>query len=372
MSKRLHSSPPAVRRRIHSDQKALIPGLPDDVAHLCLTRLPPSLLFSVCSAWRRLLYSPLFPPFLSLYALLSSSAAADSIHFMSFDPVSADWLPVPQPPPPPVRLILRHPSFISRVLSVQSLSVAGKLVLLAATGEGGGDVDGLQPALPLPLVFSPLTESWSHGPALPAPRRWCAAGTLYGSVFVASGIGSRFTDDVARSFDKWNPAGGDAGGRWERLRRLKDGRFSREALGAVGCQGKLWMVNVTTKQGAVYDAAGSGEWEEMPEKMLRGWNGPAAAMSEEEIYVVDESNGALRRWGWEEGEWLEVVVSPILQGAQQIAAAGGRVCAVAEGAGGVVVVDVKEAPAKIWVVETPVGYEAIGVHILPRMRGRRR
>ncbi|KAL2490094.1 F-box/kelch-repeat protein SKIP25-like [Forsythia ovata] len=78
---------------------------------------------------------------------------------------------------------------------------------------------------------------------------------------------------------------------------LKHGKFSRDAIDAIGWRGKLCMVNVkgdVAKEGAVYDVQ-TDAWEEMPVGMLVGWRGPAAAMDDDTIYMVDESKGALRK-----------------------------------------------------------------------------
>ncbi|KAJ4826060.1 hypothetical protein Tsubulata_000719 [Turnera subulata] len=361
----------------------LIPGLPDHVAQLCLSLVHPSLLYSVCHSWRRLIYSPSFPPFLSLYTLLSStttdststspspstspstspSPADASLQFLSFDPISSTWQPLPPPPEsdPPLRPVLRHPSFISRLLPIQSVSVSGRLILLAAS------TDGLFPAFSRPLVFNPLSRTWTFGPPLATPRRWCAAGAAAGALYVASGIGSQFSTDVAKSVEKWSVC--KRRWRWDNVKGLKDGKFCREAIDAVGWRGKLCMVNVkgdSAKEGVVYDVE-KDAWEEMPKGMVGGWRGPVAAMDEEVMYAVDEANGALIKYDSARDDWDRVMESEKLVGAQQIAAGGGRVCVVCSGGGGIVVVDVVALPARVWVVETPPGFEAVAVHILPRM-----
>ncbi|CAN1779615.1 F-box/kelch-repeat protein SKIP25 [Linum perenne] len=381
VTRRRHPKRRPENHRMSEHQPSLIPGIPDHLAQLCLSSLPPSLLYSVSHSWRRLLYSPSFPPFLSLYALLSSSDhdGGNSIHFSSFDPLSSTWDSLPPPPPlhPPLRLLLRHPAFISRHLPIQSLSVSGRLLLLAAT------TDNLFPALSRPLVFDPNSRSWSSGPQLSAPRRWCATGTSNGAVYVASGIGSQFSPDVAKSVEKWNLVESESysstpnlgknlkslNWKWEKVKGMKDGRFCREAIDAVGWKGKLCMVNVkgnsAAKEGAVYDVRRN-SWEEMPAGMIGGWKGPVAAMEEDVMYVVHEAEGEVRRYEPETDRWEEVVASPLLRGAQQVAAGGGKVCVVC--GGGIVVVDVMAEPARIWVVELPNGFDAaVAVHILPRM-----
>ncbi|KAL0550558.1 hypothetical protein IC582_015080 [Cucumis melo] len=341
-------TPPSSKRNklaLHQHPSSpLLPGLPDHVAQFCLSHVPPSLLFSVSRSWRRLLYSPSFPPFSSLYALLSSSS--NSLDFFNFDPISSKWSPLPPPPnSPSSHLLIHHPSFLSRHLPVQSLSVSGHLLLLAATTHN------LLPALPRPLLFSPFSNSWRLAPPLPTPRRWCAAGALRGSVY------------------RWDLKANGAGD-WEKVSGLKDGRFSRDAIDAVGWKGKLCMVNVkghALKEGLVYDLE-KDEWEDMPEGMIGGWRGPAAAMDEEDMYVVDEVSGSLRRYDSERDFWEDVMESNRLKGAVQMAAGGGRVCVVCGGSRGeIVVVDVVASPARLWVEPTPPGTEVVAVHVLPRM-----
>ncbi|KAL0324066.1 UNVERIFIED_CONTAM: F-box/kelch-repeat protein SKIP25 [Sesamum calycinum] len=305
----------------------LLPGLPDHVAQLCLSLVPPSLLFSICHSWRRLIYSPSFPPFLSLYALFLptgiQSHLSNSVHFSSFDPILCKWLPLPHPPPR--RFLFRHPSFVSRKFPIQAVVVSGNLIVLAATS------DQFRPALSQPLVFNSLSQKWTHGPPLSAPRRWCVAGTCRGVVYVASGIGSHYDNDVARSVEKWDLSvqrhhQHRRRWRWEKIGSLRDCKFSREAIDAVGWKGKLCMVNVkgaASKQGIIYDV----------ERRVGG-----------------------------------VVENEKLRGAQQVAAAGGRVCVLCADGGSIAVVDVAAVPpARLWTVEAPAGVQAVGIHILPRL-----
>ncbi|KAL2236165.1 UNVERIFIED_CONTAM: F-box/kelch-repeat protein SKIP25 [Sesamum indicum] len=352
--------------------QSLLPGIPDHIAQLCLSLVPPSLLYSVCHSWRRLIYSPSFPPFLSLYALFSPTDTesqphlSNSVEFCSFDPISCKWQLLPAPPAdPPLRFLFRHPSFISRKLPIQSVAASGNLVVLAATD------DNFLPALSQPLVFNSLSKKWARGPPLPAPRRWCAAGTTRGAVYVASGIGSHYNTDVARSVEKWDLTNQwQRGWIWEKMGKLKDGKFSRDAIEAVGWRGKLCMVNVkgdAAKEGIIYHVE-KDSWEEMPEGMLAGWRGPAAAMEEETIYVVDESKGSLKKYDHVKDAWVEMVENEMLKGAQQVVAAGGRVCVLCADGARITVVDVASPPpARQWVVHVPSGFQVVAVHILPRL-----
>lgn len=350
----------------------LLPGLPDHIAETCLLKVRPEILYSVCKLWRNLIYSPSFTPFLSIYVLFVSNKATDlcdSLVFSSFDPVSEKWRSVPSPPDdPPLRLLFRHPFFISRNLPVQSVSVSGELVLIAATTEN------FSPALSSPLVFNPLTRKWSRAPPLSVARRWCVAGACGNSVYVASGVGSQYNSEVARSVEKLKFVESkcdnmEKNWKWKKLGLLKDGKFSREAIEAVSYRGKLYMVNVKgdfRKQGIVYNVEND-TWHDMPEGMLAGWRGPAASMKEESLYVVDESKGVLSKYNSDQDDWEEVIEFEKLQGAEHMAAEGGRVCVVCSGGVDIVVVDVVADPPRLFVVETPEGLQAAGIHVLPRM-----
>ncbi|KAK9058197.1 hypothetical protein SSX86_023037 [Deinandra increscens subsp. villosa] len=358
----------------------LLPGLPNHLSQLILSTVRPSLLSAVCRRWRHLIYTPHFPPFLSLYATVANndtSHLSDSVDFFTFDPISATWHPLPPPTTvPPLRLLHRHPSFISRTLSVQSVTVSGCLVVIAATGHN------FLPALSHPLVFDPLTGDWCVGPPLNDPRRWCAAGCFRDTVYVASGVGAHYRGDVARRVEKWDVKKSRIGNklsdlrdewRWEEMAGLKDGRFSREAVEAVGYKGKICMVNVkgnnAGKEGAVYHIE-KNRWEKMPPGMVAGWNGAVAVAAEEAevMYVVDEEKGGVRKYDDESDCWHEVIQgSELLKGAEQMAVGGGKICVVAGGGARITVVDVVAEPVRMWVVDPPrPESEVISVHILRR------
>ncbi|XP_076893131.1 F-box/kelch-repeat protein SKIP25-like [Bidens hawaiensis] len=371
----------------------LLPGLPNHLAQPILSTIRPSLLSAVCRRWRHLIYTPHFPPFLSLYALVANNSSSnsnsnssnnnngrsclsDSISFHTFDPISSKWTILPPPvTDPPLHLLHRHPSFISRNFTIQSLTVAGCLVLIAATGHN------LLPALSHPLVFDPLTGQWCLGPPLTNPRRWCAAGSYRDTVYVASGVGAHYRGEVARMVEKWDVKRSKYCDklsdlrdewRWEEVAGLKDGRFSREAVEAVGYKGKICMVNVKGnnigKEGVVYDVERN-QWEKMSPGMVSGWNGAVGVAEEEEVmYVVDEDKGGVSKYDDVMDCWQEVVQgSELLKGPEHMAVGGGKICVVAGGGGRITVVDVVAQPVRMWVVDPPSpGSEVVSLHILRR------
>ncbi|KAK3134544.1 hypothetical protein QOZ80_6AG0550550 [Eleusine coracana subsp. coracana] len=358
-----------------SEQQPLLPGLPDHLAQLCLSSLPPKLVHAVCRSWRRLLYSPCFPPFLSLYAVLDSTttSASNSVSFAAYDTLSGRWEELPPPPLPSPPPQLWHPSFLSRRLPLQTVAASGRLVVVA------GSTHALDPALARPVVFDPVTPRWRLGPEFPfAPRRWCAAGAARGRVFVAGGVGAGYDAADARAGATWDPVASpsSSSGGWESLPALKDGRFSRDAAEAVCSGGKVCMVSLRTrgaKEGAVFDLQ-TGRWEDMPPGMMAGWTGPSSSDSgEETIYVVDEERGALIAYDWATDRWNTVVESDRLKGAAEITAGGGRVCVAVNGGEKVIVVDVTSSskpppPRKMmWEVSAPAGKRVVALHVLPRM-----
>jgi hypothetical protein len=372
------------------EDQPLLPGLPDHLAQLCLAPLPPRLLHAVCRPWRRLLYTPSFPPFLSLYAVLDDAAASSSgtgggASFAAYDAVAGRWDDLPPPPMPSSPPRLWHQSFLSRRLPLQSVAAGGRLVLVA------GSTRSLAPALPRPVVFDPSARAWRLGPRFPfAPRRWCAAGAARGRVFVAGGVGAGYDPSDARSGATWDPT---AAG-WEPIPPMRDARFSRDAAEAVCAAGKVCMVSLRgrgAKEGAVFDLRAA-RWEDMPPGMLAGWKGPAVAADDETtIFVVDEERGALSAYDWGRDRWRTVVESERLKGAAEMAAGGGRVCVAAQGGEKVLVVDVAPcrpttstppsrrwgAPVaaaprpwprpRVWEVAAPPGKQVVALHVLPRM-----
>ncbi|EEF38367.1 Protein AFR, putative [Ricinus communis] len=357
-----------------TEDDTLLPGLPNDLAILCLASVPCTLLLSVCRAWRRLLYSSCFrQPFFSLFALLSpppydptnNNNTTNSIQFCSLDPLSSEWLTLPNPSiDPPLHLLHHHPSFLSRNLPIQSLTVSNHLVLIA------GATHRLVPALSRPLLFHPQSNRWFFGPPFTTPRRWCATGSVNNTVYLASGVGLQYNGDVARSMEKWDMKDNKTKWKWEKLGSLKDGRFSREAVEAVGWKGKLCMVNVkgnAPKDGWVYNVD-EGKWENMPLGMLAGWTGPAAAtMDEQVMYVVDEVQGKLSEYDGENDSWKKIIELPILKGATQITAGRRRVCVVCGDREKIAVVDAVATPARVWMVDPPSGHQVVALHILPRL-----
>lgn len=186
---------------------------------------------------------------------------------------------------------------------------------------------------------------------------------------MASGVGSHYRGNVARVMEEWDLKKDSDNWKWETKAGLKDGRFSREAIEAVGYRGKLCMVNVkgnAVKEGVVYGVE-TNRWGEMPQGMLAGWYGPATAIDERTMYVIDEAIGALSQYDEERDRWDLLLTSDLLKGAERITAGRGRVCVVCADGARIVVIDVVERPVRVWTMEPPPASQVVALHILPRM-----
>ena len=82
-------------------------------------------------------------------------------------------------------------------------------------------------------------------------------------------------------------------------------------------------------------------------------------MDEEIKYMVNESKDVLRMYNPVKDAWVQIVESKMLQGAQYVATAGGRVCIVGGYGLEFVVVDMAILPPRFWVVDTLPGFQVV-------------
>lgn len=171
------------------DLLELIPGLPDDVARECLTRIQtPSYLAAtgVCTRWRHLLKSTEYSilrkrnGLTRFYACLvqampqstgSKPSSPPDFGISIFDTVTRSWDRVDSSPVYPTRL----------PLFCQVASCDGKLVLM-----GGWDPENYEPVTRV-FVYDFLTRIWKQGKDMPSQRSFFATGGLNGRIYVAGG-----------------------------------------------------------------------------------------------------------------------------------------------------------------------------------------
>ncbi|OAY69700.1 F-box protein AFR [Ananas comosus] len=268
---------------------ALIPGLPEDVAELCLVRVPfpyQTLARSVSAAWNRALSRPSFlsrarssssssSPFLFVFAFHPVSLR---LQCQALDPVSRRWFLLPQipslfPSPPPMAEAAMAPLLLllrrsTRSCAFASLPSRGELFVLAPR----------PPALL--LAYRAATNSWTPAAAAAAaaPGPFLAAGAVAGRILAASGDGAAARYDPEA--DRWEPAPG-----------LRRGMARYDAAVVAGrrmyvTEGWAWPFDAAPR-GAVFDADRDA-WAEMPPGMREGWTGASAVVGDDRLFVVAE------------------------------------------------------------------------------------
>ncbi|KAI3475004.1 hypothetical protein Pfo_030316 [Paulownia fortunei] len=238
----------------------LIPGLPEELAMECLTRLHYSthrVSSRVCQRWRDLLQSKDFyyhrkqTGFTHKAACLVQALQVQSeskpmgqpgYGISLFDPVSLSWDRVDPVP--------KYPDGLP--LFCQVASTEGKLVLM-----GGWDPSSWDPVRDV-FVYEFTTQRWTQCADMPSTRSFFAIGAVEGKVLVAGGhdesknaLNSTWVFDIKKN-------------EWSELTRMSEERDECEGI-VIGSE--FWVVSGydTETQGVFKSSAdvyeiGSGEW----------------------------------------------------------------------------------------------------------------
>lgn len=238
----------------------LIPGLPEEIALECLTRLHYSahrVSSRVCKRWRHLLQSKDFYYHRKQTGLTHKAAClVQALPVQSepkptgqprygislFDPVSLSWDRVDPVP--------KYPDGLP--LFCQVVSTEGRLVLM-----GGWDPSSWDPVRDV-FVYEFTTQRWTQCSDMPSTRSFFAIGAVEGKVLVAGGhdesknaMNSAWVFDVKKN-------------EWSELTRMSEDRDECEGM-VIGSE--FWVVSgyATETQGAFKNTAevyeiGSGEW----------------------------------------------------------------------------------------------------------------
>lgn len=238
----------------------LIPGLPEELALECLTRLHYSahrLSSRVCKRWRDLLlskdlyYHRKETGFTHKAACLVQALPAQSeskplgqprYGISLFDPVTMSWDRVPPVP--------KYPNGLP--LFCQVVSTEGKLILI-----GGWDPSSWEPVRDV-FVYEFTTQRWTRCADMPSTRSFFAVGAVDGKVLVAGGhdesknaLSSAWVFDIKKE-------------EWSELGRMREERDECEGV-VIGSE--FWVVSgygtetqgVFKRSAEVYEM-GSGEW----------------------------------------------------------------------------------------------------------------
>lgn len=261
----------------------LIPGLPDEIAELCLHHVPfpyQSMARSVSPSWNRAITSPFFRkspslslPYLFVCAFEKSTAR---IQWQAFDPQSRRWFFLP---PMPCPAAVCPPSFACASIPSQgTLFVLGGLRTDAAAASDDA-------IMRTTLIYRTSTNTWTHGPPMLTPRAFFAAGSIGGRIFAVGGSGGDGGDDTISAVERYD---GGAGA-WEEVAKMRTGlgRYDAAVVGSEMCvtEGWTWPFEYSPR-GGVYDAV-SDTWREMRAGMREGWTGASVVLGDR-LFVISE------------------------------------------------------------------------------------
>lgn len=270
----------------------LLHGLPEHLAMECLARVPLFSLRGVSKAWQNVIYESYFQSLRArhgssgldwIYALVQTEEKV--FEWRAFDPLASRWHTLPTAPHP-MEFRLSDPGCIGVSYSVQCASTQNKLVMVAGmkTGNGNQPRVTLEPALEHPFVYDTRTNQWKQGAPFRVPRKWCVCGVADEKLYVASGSGKSWDQELSMSAEVYDLEKDN----WKTLQNLSTSKFSGEAMTAVTNNGKLHFVSgrgVFAREGVVYDVA-QGVWSEMAQGLRKGWIGPCVAVNGK-FYVIE-------------------------------------------------------------------------------------
>nr|CAN81325.1 hypothetical protein VITISV_041844 [Vitis vinifera] len=296
---RLRSSSNSQENDGNSDE--LIPGLPEEIAELCLLHVPypyQALARSVSSSWNKAITDPSFllskkilslsQPYLFVFA---SSKSTSRIQWQALDPRSGRWFVLP---PMPCSAAACPPG-----LACASLPEDGKLFVL-------GDLRSDGTSLHTTIMYRASTNQWSLASPMRTPRTFFAAGSINGKIFAAGGRGLGVEDSIP-TVERYDPVSDT----WAAVAKMRSG-LARYDAAVVGnklyvTEGWTWPFSFSPR-GGVYDGDRD-TWQEMSLGMREGWTGISVVLRNRlfvlseygdcrmKVYVPDHDTWTPRGWG---------------------------------------------------------------------------
>ncbi|KAK6912433.1 Kelch repeat type 1 [Dillenia turbinata] len=262
-----------------NEYQPLIPGLPDEVAEICLLHLPYPyhvLVRSVSCSWNKLISNPSFLlsrkslslplPFLFVFAFNKSTA---SIQWQALDPRSGRWFLLPPMPCPK--------SVCPSGFACASIPLQGTLVVL-----GGMRTDS-RTTMRTNFIYRTSTNRWSMGSPMMISRSCSTAKTVGGKIYAVGGTidGDGFISAV----ECYDPESDT----WRAVAKMRAGlaRYDAAVLGGKVCvtEGWTWPFSFSPR-GEVYDAE-SDTWQPMRAGMREGWTGISVVLGKR-LFVIPE------------------------------------------------------------------------------------
>ncbi|XVE71344.1 hypothetical protein DITRI_Ditri10aG0143400 [Diplodiscus trichospermus] len=258
----------------------LIPGLPDEIAELCLLHLPypyQSLVRSVSCSWNRAITDPGFLlsrrslslslPYLFVFAFHKSTAR---IQWQALDPRSGRWFKLPSMPCPK--------AVCPTGFACTSFPRQGQLYVL------GGMRSDTENSMQTTIVYTTSTNQWSIVSPMMTRRSFFAAGNVNGKIIAVGGSGAGYSDSIT-SVERYDPHKDT----WESVAKMRMGlaRYDSAVVGSkmYVTEGWTWPF-MFSPRGGVYDLEND-TWQEMRDGMKEGWTGVSVVL-DDRLFVISE------------------------------------------------------------------------------------
>ncbi|XP_021903207.1 F-box protein AFR [Carica papaya] len=264
----------------NENSQPLIPGLPDEIAELCLLHLPypyQALVRSVSSSWNRAVTHPAFLlckkslslslPYLFVFAFKKSTAR---IQWQALDPRSGRWFVLPRMPCPK--------AVCPQAFACASMPREGKLFVLGGMRADTGT------SMPTTIIYRTSTNQWSVASPMLTPRSYFAAGNVNGKIMAVGGSGTSISDSI-KAVECYDPENDT----WTTAARMGMGlaRYDSAVIGKkmYVTEGWTWPFQFSPR-GEVYDIE-KNTWEGMSDGMREGWTGVSVVM-DDRLFTISE------------------------------------------------------------------------------------
>ncbi|KAH7573966.1 hypothetical protein ACOSP7_007926 [Xanthoceras sorbifolium] len=265
----------------------LIPGLPEEIAELCLLYLPypyQALVRSVSSSWNRAITDPGFIlsrkslslslPYLFVFAFHKSTAR---IQWQALDPRSGRWFVLP---PMPCPKAVCPPGF-----ACASVPRQGKLFVL------GGMRSDTETPMQTTFVYRSSTNQWSEASPMKTARSFFAAGNINGKIMAVGGSGAN--NEAITAVECYNPDSDT----WTEVAKLRTGlaRYDSAVVGSsmYVTEGWTWPF-MFSPRATVYDAK-MDRWQLMRDGLKEGWTGISFVL-DDTLFVISEHGDCPMKW----------------------------------------------------------------------------
>lgn len=315
-----------VKRKIEEkENKCLIPQLPNEIALLCLARVPRAhhhVLSAVCRSWWQLLHDKVYSDVrqeLSLaeeWLFLWTQDAFRCNVWHGFDPTSNKWFELPPLPN-------EHRTAGSSASAV----VDGKLFVI------GGQLISSGNACNFVSYFDMRHYCWKTAANLNIARAKCMAGVINGQLYVVGGFTER-DQNAGATAEAYDPATNQ----WRLISSMK---IPMELYDSAVLAGKFYVVNSSSENlvGLVYDPQ-KDEWVDMANGLNTGWQSKTAALNGK-LYAVGDSHSTegkneisvynASKDIWESIKGVLDDSAPVLSWGPELVSLGGRLCIVGTG-----------------------------------------